>query len=83
MRLALQQAQTIIGNTSTNPAVGCVIVKDGCVVSAASTNINGRPHAEYKALNNILLNFSFFISSTIILLVKGKSRVVVSLNNSV
>ena len=53
MRLALQQAQTIIGNTSTNPAVGCVIVKDGCVVSAASTNINGRPHAEYKALNNI------------------------------
>ena len=53
MNLAFNLARSKSGLTGTNPPVGCVIVKDGCVVSAASTNINGRPHAEYKALNNI------------------------------
>ena len=53
MRLALQQARTIIGNTAKNPAVGCVIVNKGCVVSVASTSKKGRPHAEHNALNNL------------------------------
>ncbi len=50
MRLALFQAQKIIGNTKENPAVGCVITKNNIVVSAGSTGINGRPHAEYNAI---------------------------------
>tara|TARA_Y100000590_G_scaffold394273_1_gene473311 strand:- start:23282 stop:24385 length:1104 start_codon:yes stop_codon:yes gene_type:complete len=51
MRLALNQAKNVLGNTKTNPAVGCVITKDNTLISAASTSINGRPHAEINALN--------------------------------
>ena len=56
MSLALKQAQRELGNTKENPSVGCVIVKDNCVVSAASTNFNGRPHAEFKAIKNSKVN---------------------------
>ena len=51
MSLALLQAKKIIGNTKTNPAVGCIIVKDGNMISAGHTSINGRPHAEKNAIN--------------------------------
>ena len=51
MNLALQQAKKIIGNTKTNPAVGCVIVKKKNVISAGYTGFNGRPHAENNAIN--------------------------------
>jgi len=51
MSLALWQAQKNLGNTKTNPSVGCVIVKNNCVISAGATGINGRPHAESKAIN--------------------------------
>ncbi len=51
MRLALLQAQKVLGNTKTNPAVGCVLVKNQNVISAGSTGINGRPHAEVNTLN--------------------------------
>ena len=51
MRLALQQAKKILGNTRENPAVGCIITKNDQVISAAHTSINGRPHAEHKAIN--------------------------------
>ena len=50
MRLALLQAQKVLGNTKTNPAVGCVLVKNQNVISAGSTGINGRPHAESEAI---------------------------------
>ena len=53
MGLALMQASKVLGKTKTNPAVGCVIVKNNNVISAASTSINGRPHADSNALNNI------------------------------
>lgn len=33
-----------------NPAVGCVLVKDGCVVGRGWTQPGGRPHAEAMAL---------------------------------
>tara|TARA_B110000438_G_C15805214_1_gene646977 strand:+ start:38 stop:1141 length:1104 start_codon:yes stop_codon:yes gene_type:complete len=52
MRLALLQAYKTLGNTKTNPAVGCVIVKDNCLISAGSTSLNGRPHAEFNAIND-------------------------------
>ena len=50
MGLALSEAQKVLGKTKTNPAVGCILVKNGCVISAASTSLNGRPHAEYNAI---------------------------------
>ena len=46
MNLALMQAQKILGNTSTNPAVGAIIVKNNQILAAAHTSHKGRPHAE-------------------------------------
>ena len=51
MRLALEQAKKVLGNTKNNPAVGCVITKNNHVISAGHTSINGRPHAEHNAIN--------------------------------
>ena len=53
MRLALQQAARSLGTTKKNPAVGCVIVKNNHLISAASTSFNGRPHAEQNAIKFI------------------------------
>ncbi|TCU36597.1 bifunctional diaminohydroxyphosphoribosylaminopyrimidine deaminase/5-amino-6-(5-phosphoribosylamino)uracil reductase RibD [Rhizobium azibense] len=39
-----------LGQTSTNPSVGCVIAKDGEIVGRGTTAIGGRPHAEPQAL---------------------------------
>ncbi len=55
--LAFNLAETNLGNTSTNPSVGCVIVKNNSVISSATTSINGRPHAEFNALNR-KINFN-------------------------
>jgi len=56
MSLALQQAHRTLGNTGSNPAVGCVIIKDNHAISAGHTSINGRPHAEYNAINLSKIN---------------------------
>ena len=56
MKLALQQAHKILGNTKENPADGCVIVIKNSVINASSTGFNGRPHAENKAFLNNKLN---------------------------
>ena len=50
MKLALNKAHEVIGNTKENPAVGCVIVKKKTVIASASTSINGRQHAEHNAI---------------------------------
>ena len=50
MAHALRLAARGLGNTWPNPAVGCVIVKDGCVVGRGWTQPGGRPHAEVRAL---------------------------------
>jgi diaminohydroxyphosphoribosylaminopyrimidine deaminase/5-amino-6-(5-phosphoribosylamino)uracil reductase len=50
MRAALALARRGIGNTWPNPAVGCVVVKDGRVLGRAVTAPGGRPHAETLAL---------------------------------
>tara|TARA_B100000029_G_scaffold166032_1_gene162258 strand:+ start:1663 stop:2766 length:1104 start_codon:yes stop_codon:yes gene_type:complete len=57
MDLALKQAHRNIGNTYKNPSVGCVITKDNKLISAASTSLNGRPHAEHNAINFCKTNF--------------------------
>lgn len=50
MRRALALASAQIGRTGANPAVGCVIVKDGAIVGEGATADGGRPHAEQQAL---------------------------------
>lgn len=47
---ALRLARRGLGNTWPNPAVGCVIVRDGVVVGRGWTQPGGRPHAEAMAL---------------------------------
>ncbi len=50
MRAALALARRSLGRTWPNPAVGCVIVKDGHVVARGRTRDGGRPHAEADAI---------------------------------
>ena len=50
MRLALSLGRRGRGNTWPNPAVGCVIVKNGRLVGRGWTQPGGRPHAEVVAL---------------------------------
>jgi diaminohydroxyphosphoribosylaminopyrimidine deaminase/5-amino-6-(5-phosphoribosylamino)uracil reductase len=50
MRAALALARRSVGRTWPNPAVGCVIVRDGQVVGRGRTQNGGRPHAEVDAL---------------------------------
>ncbi|NIY78237.1 bifunctional diaminohydroxyphosphoribosylaminopyrimidine deaminase/5-amino-6-(5-phosphoribosylamino)uracil reductase RibD [Celeribacter sp. HF31] len=50
MRHALSLAARGLGRTWPNPAVGCVILKDGRVVGRGWTQPGGRPHAEAMAL---------------------------------
>jgi diaminohydroxyphosphoribosylaminopyrimidine deaminase/5-amino-6-(5-phosphoribosylamino)uracil reductase len=50
MRRSIAVAGRMVGATEENPAVGCVIVKDGHIIAAAATAEGGRPHAEPSAL---------------------------------
>lgn len=50
MRRALALARRMLGRTSPNPAVGCVIARGGRVVGQGATAPGGRPHAEAVAL---------------------------------
>ena len=55
--LVFNLAENHLGRTKLNPSVGCLIVKNDAVISSGITSINGRPHAEYNALNKNI-NFS-------------------------
>ena len=50
MALALSLGRRGLGNTWPNPAVGCVIVREGMIVGRGWTAPSGRPHAEPQAL---------------------------------
>jgi len=50
MQQALRLGLAQMGQTWPNPAVGCVIVKDGEVIAEGATGDGGRPHAEEIAL---------------------------------
>ena len=50
MRSALALGRRGLGRTWPNPAVGCVLVKDGVVAGRGWTQPGGRPHAETEAL---------------------------------
>ena len=51
MAHALRLAARGLGHVWPNPAVGCVIVKDGLVRGRGWTQPGGRPHAETRALD--------------------------------
>lgn len=51
MRYALGLGRRGLGLTWPNPAVGCVIVKEGRIVGTGYTAPSGRPHAETQALS--------------------------------
>ena len=50
MRRAIALARAQRGRTGENPAVGCVIARDGAVIAQTATADGGRPHAEEQAL---------------------------------
>lgn len=50
MKLALQLAEAVRGQTSPNPAVGCVLVKEGRIVGMGAHLRAGEAHAEVQAL---------------------------------
>ncbi|WP_223910260.1 bifunctional diaminohydroxyphosphoribosylaminopyrimidine deaminase/5-amino-6-(5-phosphoribosylamino)uracil reductase RibD [Geobacter sp. AOG1] len=50
MRRALALARKGVGKTSPNPAVGCVVVRDGVIVGEGWHRKAGTPHAEVHAL---------------------------------
>lgn len=50
MAHALRLAARGLGTVWPNPAVGCVILRDGIVVGRGWTQPGGRPHAEVRAL---------------------------------
>ena len=54
MNLALNLASARKGLTGDNPSVGCLIVKNDKIISIGQTGFNGKPHAEYNAINNSL-----------------------------
>ena len=51
MRRALVLARKGVGRTSPNPAVGCVIVRNGSIVGEGWHRKAGTPHAEIHALS--------------------------------
>ena len=56
MKLAINLAKVNLDLTGLNPSVGCVIVKNGKIISYGQTGLKGRPHAEYSAIKNCKKN---------------------------
>ena len=52
MRRALELATKALGRTSPNPAVGAVIVHNGCIIGEGFHRRAGLPHAEREALRH-------------------------------
>ena len=52
MRLALRLARRAYSQTSPNPLVGAVIVRDGKIIGRGWHHRAGQPHAEIEALRN-------------------------------
>ena len=52
MKLAFNIARSRKGLTGNNPSVGCVITKKNQIISIGRTGFNGRPHAEYNAIED-------------------------------
>ncbi len=57
MAAALRLARHGIGRVAPNPAVGCLIVRDGRVLGRGATRPGGRPHAEAVALADARMRY--------------------------
>ena len=53
MREAIRLARHGLGKTRPNPAVGCVIVKNGRIIARGWHRRAGLPHAEVEALRSL------------------------------
>lgn len=51
MRIALSLGEAALGQTGTNPSVGCVVVKRGRIVGMGAHLARGEAHAEVHALD--------------------------------
>lgn len=60
MKRAIQLAKNGLGFTSPNPMVGCVIERNGVVLSEGWHYKKGMYHAEFLAINNIKNEYLFF-----------------------
>ena len=58
MKMALDAAWQYQGLTFPNPAVGCVIVQNGAVISVGAHTKAGEPHAEVMALKEAYMALS-------------------------
>lgn len=56
MREAIRLAKSVRGHTRPNPAVGAVVVKDGCIVGRGRHVKCGEAHAEVAALEDAASN---------------------------
>ncbi len=65
MNFAVKLAENNKYLTGTNPSVGCVIVKKNKILSFATTNNGGRPHAESIALGKNIDNKGTTLYSTL------------------
>ena len=65
MNFAINLAENNKYLTGTNPSVGCVIVKKNKILSFATTNSGGRPHAESIALSQNKYNKGTTLYSTL------------------
>ena len=52
MRRALALARRALGNTSPNPLVGAVVVRNGRILGEGYHHRAGQPHAEIEALRD-------------------------------
>lgn len=52
--MALQLAKQGVGQTGSNPSVGCIIVKKDRIIARGRTGTGGRPHAETTAINTAI-----------------------------
>jgi diaminohydroxyphosphoribosylaminopyrimidine deaminase/5-amino-6-(5-phosphoribosylamino)uracil reductase len=50
MAAGIRLSRWHLGQTTSNPSVGCLIVRDGVIVGRGVTALSGRPHAEPQAL---------------------------------
>ena len=50
---AIKEGRKSLGKSIPNPPVGCVLVKDGKIISKGHTNEPGKPHAEAMALSQL------------------------------
>ena len=65
MNFAISLAENNKYLTGTNPSVGCVIVRKNMILSFATTNYGGRPHAENIALSKNRFNKGTTLYSTL------------------